>query len=43
LVPAWPQPKTGLDREKFDFPAAFGSVRERLGTCSERVRSTLKP
>src|SRR5262252_1310688 len=36
------RPKTGLDREKFDFPAAFGSVRERLGTCSERVRSTLK-
>src|SRR5215472_15132510 len=36
------RPKTGLDREKFDFPAAFGSVWERLGTCSERVRSTLK-
>src|SRR5215471_3356071 len=33
---------TGLDREKFDFPAAFGSVREGLGTCSGTARSTLK-
>src|SRR5215472_4791006 len=34
--------QTSLDREKFDVPAAFGSVRERLGTCSERARGTLK-
>src|SRR5215471_2215618 len=33
---------TGLDREKFDVPAAFGSVREGLGTCSGTARSTLK-
>jgi hypothetical protein len=34
-------PKTGLDREKFDFPAAFGSVREGLGTCSGHVKTVM--
>jgi hypothetical protein len=33
------EPKTGIDREKFDFPAAFGSVREVLGTCSGHLKA----
>jgi hypothetical protein len=28
------RPKPGIDRERFDFPAAFRSVREGRGTCS---------
>jgi hypothetical protein len=32
-------PKTGIDREKFDFPADFGSVREGLRTCSGRLKA----
>jgi hypothetical protein len=31
--------QTGIDREKFDVPAAFGSVREGLGTCSGRLKA----
>jgi hypothetical protein len=32
-------PKTGIDREKFDFSADFGSVREGLGTCSGHLKA----
>jgi hypothetical protein len=32
-------PKTGLDCEKFDFPADFRSVREGLGTCSGHLKA----
>src|SRR5215813_13511363 len=31
--------KTAIDREKFDFPAAFGSLREGLGTCSGHLKT----
>ena len=31
--------KTGFDREKFDFPADFGSLREGLGMCSGHVKA----
>ena len=34
--------QSGIDREKFDFPAAFGSVREGLGTCSGTCSEHLK-
>ena len=31
--------QTGIDREKFDFPADFRSVREGLGTCSGHLKT----
>ena len=31
--------KTGIDREKFDFPADFRSVREGFGTCSGHLKT----
>ena len=31
--------KTAIDREKFDFPADFGSVREGLGTCLGHLKA----
>ena len=33
------EPKTGLDREKFNFPADFGSVREGFGTCLGHLKA----
>ena len=31
--------QTGLDREKFNFPADFGSVREGFGTCLGHLKA----
>jgi hypothetical protein len=31
--------QSGIDREKFDFPGDFGSVREGFGTCSGRLKA----